>query len=359
MAQHAALYWGRIWEARGQAPSPVEIREYLAGYLRRVPAEALPSFPNHSHRVISSILDMSWGELVEQVIGSSNDSSPGPDGVPFAAYRVLKDICAPFILDMIIGAANGQPPPDRFNHGRLFLIPKDESYKVLSTRPIVVNNADNRLFAKVMTAVMTPGAPSVVHLSQKGFIQGRVGSDNVTGLTDLFYSHLEARQQVHILQIDTRKAFDSIDHEYILTVLDVIGFPEWLIRVVLFLLTNVFAIPVVAAHTSVQIPIHRGVKQGCPLSPLLFVIAYDPLIWALHDLPISTGPPHTFAFADDLAIGSTSLSTIFLSMHVIDTFSWHSGLGVNVDKSRITSSRPLSRPEKRSWLSRPRRGRGW
>jgi ribonuclease HI len=353
MAQHAALYWGRIWEARGQAPKLCEIREYLTGYLRRVPLEALPSFPNHSHQVISPSVDMSWGELVERVITSSNNSSPGPDGVPFAAYRVLKDVCAPFILDMIIEAANGHPPPERFNHGRLFLIPKDESYKVLSTRPIVVNNADNRLFAKVMTAVMTPGTQAVAHSSQKGFIQGRVGSDNVTGLTELFYSHMEAKKQVHILQIDTRKAFDSIDHEYILTVLDVIGYPGWLIRVVLFLLTNVFAIPVVAAHTSVMIPIHRGVKQGCPLSPLLFVIAYDPLIWALHDLPISSGPPHTFAFADDLGIGSTSLPTIFLSMHVIDTFSWYSGLGVNVDKSRIASSKPFSRGDKVLFTSSP------
>ena len=143
---------------------------------------------------------------------------------------------------MIIEAANGHPPPERFNHGRLFLIPKDESYKVLSTRPIVVNNADNRLFAKVMTAVMTPGTQAVAHSSQKGFIQGRVGSDNVTGLTELFYSHMEAKKQVHILQIDTRKAFDSIDHEYILTVLEVIGYPGWLIRVVLFLLTTDFIV---------------------------------------------------------------------------------------------------------------------
>ena len=233
-----------------------------------------------------------------------------------------------------------------FNHGRLFLIPKDDSYKVLSTRPIVIANADNRLVAKVMTTVMTPAAQAIIHPSQKGFVQGRVGSENIIELSELFYANLQHRQQIHILQIDTRKAFDSLDHSFIHLCLEKVGFPVWLLNIVHLLLTDVFVIPVVSAHTAVLIPIRRGVKQGCPLSPLLFVLAYDPLLWYIHDATNDDHDPSTFAFADDLAITASTLLTIFLCMSLIDTFARVSGLGVNEDKSRLTSSRTYSQGER-------------
>ncbi len=149
---------------------------------------------------------------------------------------------------------------------------------------------------------MTPAAQHIIHPSQKGFVVGRVGAENVESLSESFYLHLQRKHQLHILQIDTRKAFDSIHHAYILLILSTVGFPSWLIQIVAALLSDVFVLPVVASHTSVLIPIHRGVKQGCPLSPLLFVLAYDPLLWSLHAIASHEHDPSTFAFADDLEL---------------------------------------------------------
>ena len=113
MAQNVALYWGKIWEARLTPPPPGAIRDYLNAYLQRVPPSSLPSFPNRTHQKICEDIDMSWKEAVERAISSSNDSAPGPDGIPFAAYRALPEICGPFLLDILIEGANGAPPPPR------------------------------------------------------------------------------------------------------------------------------------------------------------------------------------------------------------------------------------------------------
>ena len=78
--------------------------------------------------------------------------------------------------------------------------------------------------------------------------------------------------------MDTKKAFDSIDHSYINILLEVVGFAEWTRDFVSALYRFAAVTPVLAAHTGVLIPINRGVKQGCPLSPLLFALAYDPLL---------------------------------------------------------------------------------
>ena len=179
MASLIKVYFGKIWAKRDGAPSREEIRQYLQGYGACVPTGLHPSFPNWSAGAVCSSIELSWMESVLGVIKGSNDSCAGPDGVPFAVYRSLPSICCPFLLDIIIELAKGTKPPDWFNLGRLFLIPKDDSGKVLNHRPITVNNSDNRLVASVLAGVITPACQAIIHHSQKGFIPGRSGDDHI------------------------------------------------------------------------------------------------------------------------------------------------------------------------------------
>ena len=82
-----------------------------------------------------------------------------------------------------------------------------------------------------------------------------------------------------VLDADIRGFFDSIDHDFILAVLEQIDMPAWIMNVVGALLTDV----------SVRLAIW---KQGCPLSPLLFVLCYDLICSMLAP----------FGMADDLAV---------------------------------------------------------
>ena len=94
-------------------------------------------------------------------------------------------------------------------------------------------------------------------------------------------------------------------------------------------LKNVCVSPFFGRETGVWIDIERGVKQGCPLSPLLFDICDDPLLYLLrqhkHISP--------FAFADDLCLAALSLPPLFPALALIDSFSDVSGLGINKSKS--------------------------
>ena len=93
-------------------------------------------------------------------IRSSNNSTPGPDGIPFAAWRAAPDLSAAVLFGVLDSLLNGLSPPAGFNHGFLFLLPKKESGLVSDTRPISVTNTDNRFLSTVARAIMPCVRPS-------------------------------------------------------------------------------------------------------------------------------------------------------------------------------------------------------
>ena len=140
-----------------------------------------------------------------------------------------------------------------------------------------------------------------------------------------------------------KRAFDTIAHKFIHTCLKEMGMGEWLCNVVKGLLHHVLVFPVFRVPTKHHIRIHKGVKQGCPLSPLLFIICFDLLLRALTDLECPTY--ERFGFADDLAIALRSVTLLLEIFEEVAAFSKVSGLWMNPSKSTVVSTR---RPSHRS-----------
>lgn len=322
-ASVAASYWGNIWAPRTNFPPDEERATFLDSYLKKVDHSLL------SPPLLSNIID---------TITHSNNSTSGPDGIPFAAWRAAPDLAAPILLSVLTALCRGHPPPAGFNHGLLFLIPKKHTGLASDTRPISVTNTDNRLLATTMAHAIMPGVSNLVDPSQKGFLWGKNGLDHTVDINDFFFKGVAERKQRLIFFLDTAKAFDSIDHQWIFSVLDKAGFPPWVVFFIKNTLLEVKVAPFFGKATNVWIDILRGVKQGCPLSPLIFLVAFDPLLSALSSLPNI----RTFAFADDLAISALSIPHISPALPIITCFSRLSGMGVNKNKSCVISSGPNS-----------------
>jgi len=246
-------FWGKICSQRKDAPPQSKIDEYLDSYTKTLDDKNTPRAPTI--------------ENTTKHINIPKNTACGPDGMPFALYRGLIHISAPIIHNIIKALSDGDDPPREFNMGEVCFFPKDNSSTVDRTRPITLNNTSNRIVAAIIADTIMPAVDFLVDCRQRGFVRGRRGDDNIHEITNTFYNHLNNQNPHFFLFIDTAKAFDSVDHAYLISVLTKSGMPPWFINSVRGLMANTSVRPSLKGRVRTMIPIHRGVKQGCP-SPL-------------------------------------------------------------------------------------------
>ena len=331
MASYAATYWRKIWALRltGDRIPPEAYFGFFQKVIHDGPAPVIPSIQD-----------------ISDCIARSKNSCAGPDGIPFSAWRAIREHAAPVLHMVVVALTAGVLPPADFNNGLLFLLPKKGTLLPTDTRPISVTNADNRIIAQSVVNAITPYLYETLEWAQKGFISKRAFEDHIRAINDAFYKVVEGHEgaeedNLYILFMDTAKAFDSIDHDFIMTALRRAGLPAWLITLVKGLLHEAKVKPAFRGAAAHWISIFRGVKQGCPLSPLLFVICYDILLHRISQTPGAT----PYACADDLAVTADDPRPLCRVMALVDDFRRASGLGVNTDKTKILCARPADLTE--------------
>ena len=309
-------YYEELWKVDEDVADEASTDAYLTDFHRTIPDHLRPKLPTAD-------------DFTEAIL-ETNDSSPGPDGLPFSVYRayaLLDPELAQNLCELALEMAGGSPPPKGFNYARLHLIPKKTGGLIDDTRSISVTNCDNRLNATVMVSLLQPAADVLVLPDQGGFMKGR--------LTGKYYSALSKKQQMYILLLDFRRAFDTMSHTFILRTLHRMGFPVWVSNMVSALLTDVWVFPTLSKRTDHKIKILKGVKQGCPLSPLLFVLCLEVLL----DKVRSGHGDGLFAYADDVALATAVIEAVIMALRHVRTFTRFSGLHVNQDKTKIITTR--------------------
>mgnify|MGYP003333504306 CR=1 FL=1 len=325
MARMTKKYWKGVWK-KDENRSVFSIRQYLASY----------------NRVLGVNIPKPTKAMLEETIKLPKNSSPGPNGIPFSAYRALLRVSVFSVVDILYGVMEalmeGRHPPPGFNHANLSIFPKKYTGLVSDGRPLSVTNTNNRIIAATIKNAILPFFGDFLLPSQRGFLKGKDIRDNVRIFNELFYTAVKERSPYYLLFLDFKKAFDSLDHTFLLEVLRKIEAPAWLIQVVQNLLRQCRVHVNQFGDFGHFIDIERGVKQGCPLSPILFNIALDVLLFHLSKVSTASSPHTTCAYADDVGVGFSKVDTLGNILPVILRFSEASGLVYNPRKTKLLSS---------------------
>lgn len=287
---------------------------------------------------------ISEGDLVKALNSFPPNKSPGPDGFGAEFYQTFSEKLTPIMLRMLNDSFLKDRLPDSMYEAHICVIPKKGKYLLdpANYRPISLLNLDHKILTKVLATRLNEHIAYIIHPDQVGFIPDRPSFGNVRRLMNLLYSDCIDNEKAAILTLDAHKAFDSIEWAYLFHVLKLFGFGEKFIKWVKMIYRTPKSCIITNNMVSKSFELHRGVRQGDCLSPLLFNIALEPLAIDLRMHPGIEGSPMGTSeclislYADDVLMTlSNPESSVPNLLKYVDLFGKISGYKINWTKSEL------------------------
>lgn len=282
-------------------------------------------------------------EELKAALGSmQKGKSPGLDGLPPELYSELFEIISPHILNSFNHAIeHGSLHRDQ-NTALISLLLKKgkDPHLCNSFRPISLISTDAKLYAKILTKRLETVADDLIHYDQTGFVCGRLASDNIRRLLNIIDISSSLEEPCAVFSLDATMAFDRVSWPYLWSVLEQFGFGKQFMHMIKVLYNGCTATVCTGQTRSTPFKLHRGTRQGCPLSPLLFALFLEPLAQAirldptLSPISIKGVNHHISLYADDIALYLSNLTeSIPRCLEIFDDFSNLSGYQINWSKS--------------------------
>ena len=272
-----------------------------------------------------------------------SNKSPGGDGFSKEFFETFFDLIGTHLLNSYNEAFTKGQLSISQRRGVICLIPKDDSdlTELSNWRPLTLLNVDYKILAKAIGQRIESKLSSLIHSDQTGFIKGRFIGQNVRLLNDIM-EYTEAKNLPGILLfIDFRKAFDTIEWNFLHKCIELYNFGPNIRKWISILYNNVESGVMNAGFMTNYFKVSRGVRQGCPLSPLLFVLAVEMLALKIRQDQLCRGielPNGQNAkisqFADDTTLILEDTTSLRNAMNIVNSFGVLSGLQLNKKKTK-------------------------
>ena len=282
-------------------------------------------------------------EVKEAIHSFDGKKTPVGDGLPVELYWAHADVIA-LILTHLFNNYGECMLPSSYA-GVLTLLYKGKGERCLreNWRPLTMMNLDYKIYAKCISRRLQKIIGKLVHFDQTCSVPGRKIQDSILHVLNVIAFAEEHNLEAMILSIDHESAFDTVEWSFMFQTLEAMNFGPTFINFIkaIYREGNTCSSVVVNGFLSEPFKVHRGLRQGCPLSPLLYVILmevsahYMRKTGELQGIPLCGLNTKLTKYADDTSIFVRSFEEIDSVLSIFRLFKTASGSRLKEAKTQL------------------------
>lgn len=226
------------------------------------------------------VLRIEEGEVSKVITQMPPMKCPGPDGIQALFFKNFWEYVGPSVVDLVAKAFENSKMPKGINDSFLALILKtDPPSKCKDFRPIGLCNTIYKILTKVIANRIKPFLSNLIHPSQTSFIPGRVIHENVIIAKEMahFFKKCGKKKNVMAIKVDLSKAYNSLEWGFIRETLLGFNFPKKLVELIVDCICSLEISVLWNGEVTTSFRPSRGIRQGDPLSPYIFVLCMERL----------------------------------------------------------------------------------
>ena len=287
---------------------------------------------------------LTYEECKESLDTFSAGKSPGEDGFTVEFYSTFFDLIGNDLVDCLNSAYENEQLSISQRRGVITLIPKEEEslLKLQNWRPITLLNVDYKIASKAIAKRIEPLLSFLIHPDQTGFVKGRYIGENIRLISDIMEQTKNLNCPGILLSLDFQKAFDTLEWSCISSVLKMSNFGDSLRNWIKVLYTEVESTVLNNGYATNWFKPSAGVRQGCPLSPYLFILTAELMSNKIRQsidfkgISVFEKEIKISQFADDTNLFGADLSSVEKGLQIVADFGTISGLQlpVNIKKTK-------------------------
>ena len=282
-------------------------------------------------------------DLKNSLFSMSGGRSPGNDGLSVEFYKFfwtdIKDI---LFASVCHSRRVGELSTSQKQAIIKLLEKRDKDKRFIENwRPISLLNVDTKIISKSLASRFLPVLPTIISSDQTAYVKGRYIGESIRLISDILDISKMLDVSGYLLTVDLQKAFDSIDHIFLLACLEKFGFGTNFIAWIRILLNNNESCVSNGGRTTQYFKLNRGARQGDPIAAYLFIIVLEIFFIMIRSnksikpLRILDFEYLLSAYADDTTFFVSDLDSINAIFATFDKFSLFSGMKINMSKCEL------------------------
>ena len=281
-------------------------------------------------------------ECLQALKSMEANKTPGSDGLPAEFYTFFWADVSDYLVNSLNHAYGSGQLSVTQRRGIIKLIPKKdaEPFLIKNWRPITLLNCDYKIGAKAIANRLKTFLPKLINSDQTGFLKGRFIGENIRLIDGIINFTAAKNIPGLLLFLDFEKAFDTVEWPFLQKTFQHFNFGPSIINWIKLCYSNIESCVLNNGWSTDFFKLERGVRQGCPLSPYLFILGVEILAEKIRTnksvkgICVQENEIKLSQYADDTTLILDGSKEPFTSaLQDLDNFSAISGLRLNSKKT--------------------------